>query len=264
MVEKKIPLSIVILAKNEEKKISDCIKSVINWADEVIVMDDESSDATVNITKDLGAKVYTKKMDVEGRHRNWAYSQAVNEWVLSLDADERPTEELLREIESTLALNPAYNAFTIRRRNFIGDYWIRWGGQYPSPQLKLFRKSKFKWEEAEVHPRAFLDGKCGHLTCDLIHYTYRDWEDFLRKLNNQTTLEAKKWYKLSLTDPKKAAYKMNIPHVLWRTFDRFIRAFIVKKGYRDRFIGFMSAYFGSLYQIVSFAKYRDLKNNAKK
>ena len=253
-----IPLSVVILAKNEEKRIEDCIKSVGEWANEVIVVDDESTDSTPRLAKNLGAKVLVRRMDVEGRHRNWTYLKANNEWVLSLDADERLTEELKDEIESTLASVPEQNAFTIPRRNFIGDYWIRWGGMYPSAQLKLFRKDKFKWEEVEVHPRAFLDGKCGNLKGDLIHYTYNDWASFLRKLNNQTTLEAKKWYKLSLTNPKKAGYKMNLLHALWRTFDRFFRAFVAKKGYCDRFVGFMVAYFSSLYQIVSYAKYRGL------
>ena len=254
----KIALSVVILAKNEEKRIEDCIKSVEEWASEIIVIDDESTDNTSRLAKELGAKVLVQRMDVEGKHRNWAYSKTDNEWVLSLDADERLTEELKDEMESTLASAPEFNAFTIPRRNFIGDYWIRWGGMYPSAQLKLFRKDKFKWEEVEVHPRAFLDGKCGHLKGDLIHYTYKDWASFLGKLNNQTTLEAKKWYKLSLTNPKKAGYKMNLLHALRRTFDRFFRAFIAKRGYRDRFIGFMVAYFSSLYQIVSYAKYRDL------
>jgi len=254
----KISLSIVILAKNEEERIRDCIKSVEEWANEIIVIDDESTDSTPKLAKELGAKVLMHRMDIEGRHRNWAYSKAENEWVLSLDADERLTEELKVEIEVILAAIPKQNAFTIPRRNFIGDYWIRWGGMYPSAQLKLFRKDKFKWEEAEVHPRAFLDGECGHLKGDLIHYTYRDWSSFLGKLNNQTTLEARKWHKLSLTDSKKAGYKMNFLHALWRTWDRFLRTFFSKRGYRDGFTGFMVAYFSSLYQIVSYAKYRDL------
>ncbi|MDP2923651.1 MAG: glycosyltransferase family 2 protein [Candidatus Omnitrophota bacterium] len=259
----KISISVVILAKNEAGRIKDCLLSVIDWADEVIVVDDESIDNTVEIATSLGATVFIKKMDVEGKHRNWAYSKTRNEWVLSLDADERPTAELKEEINALLVNNPKENAFTIPRRNFIGDYWLRWGGQYPSAQIKLFRKDKFKWEEVEVHPRAFLEGDCGYLQKDLIHYTYRDWADFLKKLNNQTTLEAKKWYKLSLENPKKAGYKMNTFHACYRTVDRFIRTFFVKKGYRDGFIGFMIAYFASLYQMVSYAKYRELKNKGK-
>jgi glycosyltransferase involved in cell wall biosynthesis len=258
-----ISLSVIILAKNEEKRIADCINSAKDWAEEIIVIDDESIDETVEIAKNLGAKIFIKKMDIEGKHRNWAYLQAKNEWVLSLDADERLMKELKEEISKILSLGPQSNAFTIPRRNFIGTYWIRWGGLYPAAQIKLFRKDKFKWEEVEVHPRAFLEGECGHLKNDLIHYTYRNWQDFLRKLNNQTALEAKKWYKLSFENPKKASYKMNVIHALWRTLDRFIRTFFVKKGYRDGFVGFMVAYFASLYQIVSYAKYRELKYNKK-
>lgn len=259
-----VNISVVILAKNEETRIEDCIESVRFWAGEIIVVDDESTDNTVRIAESLGAKVLTKKMEIEGRHRNWAYAKANNQWVLSLDADERLTEGLKKEIESTVASNPGENAFTIPRKNFIGDYWMRWGGMYPSAQLKLFRKDKFKWEEAEVHPRAYLEGECGHLKGDLIHYTYKDWAAFLSKLNNQTTLEARKWHKLFFINPKKAAYKMNFIHALWRTGDRFVRAFFFKRGYRDGFNGFMAACFSSLYQIVSYAKYRELKKNGDK
>lgn len=252
-------VSVVILTKNEETRIAQCLDSVREWVDEVIVVDDESLDATATIAKNYGAKVLIKKMQVEGSHRNWAYAQSKNLWILSIDADERVTEELKKEITDMLRTDPAEVVFTIPRRNFIGDYWIRWGGMYPAAQIKLFRKDRFRWEEVEVHPRASYEGECGHLKFDLIHLTYRDWQDFLKKLNSQTTLEAIKWHKLSLQNPEKAAYKMNCFHALWRTFDRFIRGFFVKQGFRDGFIGFMVAYFASLYQIVSYAKYRELK-----
>lgn len=264
MSKPKIPISVVILAKNEEERLPDCIGSVLGWAGEIIVVDDESLDRTRKIAEELGVKVFVKKMHVEGKHRNWAYAHANFEWVLSIDADERPGEELKKEIAKTLSKNPKYNAFTVRRRNFIGNYWIKGGGQYPAAQLKLFRKDKFKWEEVEVHPRAFLDGKCGHLKHDLFHYTYKDWGDFLRKLNRQTTLEAKKWYKLSLENPKKARDKMNTLQMLKRVVDRFIRTFFFKKGYRDGFIGFMIAYFASLYQLISFAKYQEFKKRGQR
>ena len=255
----KIPLSVVILTKNEEERIRDCIQSVVDWADEIIIIDDESTDKTPQVAAGLGIKVFTRKMDIEGRHRNWAYKKARNEWVFSLDADERFTQELKEETTGVLSVTPGVNAFSVPRRNFIGDYWIRWGGLYPAAQIKLFRKDKFKWEEVEVHPRAFLEGNCGKLKGDLIHYTYRNWQDFLRKLNHQTTLEAKKWYKLSLVDPKKAGYKMNTIHALWRMLDRFLRTFFAKRGYRDGFTGFMVACFASFYQIISYAKYREFK-----
>ncbi len=244
-------ISVVVLTKNEQANIRECLACVKDWADEIIVVDDGSEDNTVSLAKEYTDKVLEREMDIEGRQRNWAYSRAANEWVLSLDADERVTQELKNEIDEVLSKVTVYNGFTIPRRNFIGRQWIRYSGWYPSPQLKLFRKDKFKYEEVSVHPRAFMDNPCGHLKADLIHYSYKDIEDFIQKLNRQTSLEAEKWIS--------TGRKMSFGVALWRTVDRFFRRFIGKKGYRDGFIGVMIAYFDSLYQILSYAKYRQMK-----
>lgn len=245
-----VNLSVVILTKNEERNIRDCLESVAGWADEIVVIDDESTDNTVNIAKEFTDRIIKKKMDIEGKHRNFAYAQAKNSWVLSLDADERVTEELKSEIEEVISHPTPYHGFTIPRRNFIGNYWIKYGGWYPSPQLKLFRKDKFRYEEVGVHPRAFMDDPCGHLKSDIIHYSYKNLEDFLSKLNNQTTREAEKWF-----EQKKP---MRLGRFIWRTFDRFIRTYIGRKAYKDGFIGFMVAFNAGLYQFVSYLKYREL------
>jgi glycosyltransferase involved in cell wall biosynthesis len=256
----RIPLSVIILTKNEEDRIADCINSVIDWADEVLIVDDESTDRTHQIAEDLGAKVLARKMDIEGRHRNWAYSQAKNEWVLSLDADERPTDALIKEITDVI-VEPDCDSYTIPRRNFIAGKWLKWGGQYPSAQVKLFKKDKFSWKEERVHPKPAVQISCRQLENDLIHYSYRDWQDFLNKLNNQTTRESQKWYKVYKQNPKEAQAKMNLIHALWRSLDRFIRVYIIKKGFLDGFYGFMFAYLSSVYQFISYAKFRELKNS---
>lgn len=252
MMNKKIPLSVVIVAKNEEKNIHSCLSSVCDWADEVILVDDESTDKTVLISESLGAKVLRRKMDNEGRHRNWAYSQAKNEWVLSLDADERVSEELKAEISCILNERTNYVAFSIPLRSFIGERWIRYGGWYPAAKVRLFKKNKVRYEEVEVHPRIFIDGECGHLKSDIIHKNKENFEDFVNSINHQTTLEAKKWINSNR--------KMSLLHALWRTADRFFRRFIRKKGYKDGFYGFMIAFFDSFYQILSYAKYQELKS----
>ena len=244
-------LSVVVITKNEEKNITACLKSVQGWADEIIVVDDESTDATVKLAQVYTPKVFHRRMDVEGTHRNWAYEQVKNEWILSLDADEAVTDELKKEIEETFVQNPTINGFSIPRRNYIGDYWIKYGGQYPAAQLRLFLKNKFKYEGVGVHPRAFLDGKTAPLTKDIIHKSYRDFTHFLTKLNGQTTLEAQKWIETNR--------EMSFGRALWRTFDRFPRTYFRKKGYKDGFIGFMLAFFASLYQIISYAKYWEMK-----
>lgn len=250
----KVPLSVVVLTKNEEKRLQPCLESV-KWADEIIIVDDESTDKTKEIARQYTDRIFIRKMEVEGRHRNWAYAQARNTWVLSLDADELATPELKEEIEKTLRASPVENGFTIPRRNYIGDYWVRHGGWYPSPQLKLFRKDKFRYEEASVHPRAFMDDPCGHLKGDIIHYSYRNLEDFWAKLNNQTTREAQKWF-----DQGKP---MRLGRFLWRTYDRFMRAYIGRKGYKDGFLGFVIAFNAGLYQFISYLKYREMVINTR-
>ncbi len=245
----KVPVSVVIITKNEENNIADCINSVSGWADEIIVVDDLSSDRTIEIAQQLADKVLLKKMEIEGTHRNWAYTQTRNSWVLSLDADEKVTPELKEEISSHINQKD-YVCFAIPLRNYIGNYWIRYGGWYPASKVRLFRKEKFKYEEVVVHPRVTIEGKCGQLKNDIIHKGYPDFEHFLASLNRQTTLEAQKW----ITTKR----SMSIGRISWRTVDRFFRRFIGKQGFRDGFIGFMIAFFDSLYQIMSYAKYRQM------
>ena len=241
-----VPVTVVVITKNEASRIEECLKSVAGWAEEIVVVDDESSDETRQIASAYTDKVFTRKMDIEGKHRNYAYSLADNEWILSLDADERATPELMDEIEALLKTAPTANGYNIARRNYIGNYWVRYGGWYPSAQLKLFKKSEFRYEEVEVHPRAFMGGECGNLKSDIIHCSYRDIEDFLIKLNNQTTREAQK--------QARAEKKMGFSRSLRRTIDRFWRSLVGKKGYKDGSWGFILAVFAGFYQILTFAK----------
>lgn len=249
----KAPVTIVVITKNEEKNIETCLQSVSGWAGEIIVVDDESKDRTVALAEKFADKIFHRKMDNEGIHRNWAYAQAGQEWVLSLDADEILTEELKEEISVKLPSSSAV-AYTIPQRLYIGDYWIKHGGQYPAAKVRLFRKNKCQYEEVGVHPRLFTEGGnkyVEHLTKDMIHKGYKNFEHYLTKLNNLTTLEARKWFETKRN--------MTFGKAMWRTLDRFPRAYIFKKGYKDGFIGFMVAFFASLYQIVSYAKYWELK-----
>ncbi len=241
----RVPVSVVILTKNEAGRIRECLESV-RWADEVLVVDDNSTDETVPLAQSLGARVLRRTMDLEGRHRNWAAAQAAHEWVFSLDADERVTPELAQEITALLQGPPVYETYAIPRRNYIGDRWIRHGGWYPSAQVKLFKKSAFRWEETTVHPRA-IGPAAGELTHELLHYSYRDLADFVSKLDRQTTLESEKW----VADGR----RMTLGKALWRSADRFWRAFVGKQGWRDGVWGFLVAVMAGCYQILSYAKY---------
>ena len=245
-------LSIVVIAKNEENRIRECLESA-KWADEIVVLDDESTDGTVEIAKEFGASVYYRKMDIEGKHRNYAYSLAKNEWVLSIDCDERITPELKDEIEKLLQAEPELNVYSIPIRAYIGKRWIQYAGYYPARKDRLFRKGKFRYdEEAGIHPRAFYEGKSGALNGDILHYSYENFLDLFKKMNRETYIEAGKW----IMDGR----KMNFFKMIRKGMSRFLKFYFQKKGYKGGFLGFMFSFLHSLYQLMSYAHYWEMKN----
>jgi glycosyltransferase involved in cell wall biosynthesis len=247
----KAPVSVVIIAKNEEKRLEDCLKSAA-WAAEIVVLDDMSTDRTAEIARRYTDKIFQRAMDIEGRHRNYAYEKASQPWVLSIDADERVTPELAQEIARTVAEDKGeYVCYSIPIRTFIGDEWIQGAGYYPAPKTRLFRKGQFRYEEARVHPRVIYEGKCGHLTGDILHYSCATLEQWIGKFNRETSLEADKW----LTDGR----KVSLPNILRKTCDRFLKNYFLKGGYRHGFMGFLMSVFHGLYQLFSYAKYREAK-----
>ncbi len=255
MPTEKPALSVVIIAKNEEKRLEDCLKSAA-FAAEIIVVDDESTDRTVEIAEKLGAKVFKRKMDIEGRHRNWAYEQATQPWALSLDADERITPELAKEITGIIAKNdPEFICYSIPIKTFIGPEWIQGAGYYPAGKTRMFRKGQFRYEEARVHPRVIYSGKCGHLKGDILHYSCQTLEQWIGKFNRETTLEADKW----VTDGRKVKLGTSIR----KTFDRFFKNYFLKDGIKHGFMGFLMSVFHGLYQLFAYAKYREMMRDKK-
>ena len=257
MKSKKVPVSCVVITKNEEENIEKCLKS-LGWADEVIVVDDESTDKTREIAGKFTGRVITRRMDVEGTHRNYAYGLAGNRWVLSLDADEVVSGELASAISGLFETEPGHAAFSVPIKTYLGSMWIRHGGWYPANKVRLFDKERFKYEEVEVHPRVFIKGSCGHLPAgkDIIHYSYRDYHDFFTSLNNQTTLEAKKWFN--------ERRKIGFLKMMRKFYDRFLKSYFLKKGYKDGLLGFVVAYGNSLYQLMSYVKYQFMLEEEKK
>jgi histidinol-phosphate phosphatase family protein len=250
----KVPVSVVVIAKNEEADIEECLKSVYGWAEEIIVVDDHSTDRTPEIAKKY-ATVITKKMENEGIHRNWANNQAKNDWVLILDGDQKVTPEFLKEAAGAVR-SDEYVYYDAPLKNYIGNYWVRYGGWYPAHKIRLLRKNKVRFEEVVVHPRLLADGKGGHLKSDVIHKGYADLEHYTASLNRQTTLEARKWI-----DTKR---RMSCGHMIWRAVDRFFRRYVRKCAWKDGMYGFVIAYYDSLYQLLSYVKYREMIRNEKR
>ena len=242
----KAPLSVVIIAKNEEARLEDCLKSA-SFAAEIVVVDDMSADRTVEIARRYTDKIFQRAMDIEGRQRNFAYDKATQPWVLSLDADERITPELAAEIGSITEKNdPSFVCYAIPIKTFIGDEWIQGAGYYPAAKTRMFRKGQFKYEEARVHPRAIYQGKCGILKGDILHYSCKTLEQWIGKFNRETTLEADKW----VTDGR----KVKLGSQIRKTFDRFFKNYFLKNGWKHGFMGFLMSVFHGLYQLFAYAK----------
>lgn len=253
----KAPLSVIIITKNEENNIEACLRSVYPWADEIIIVDDRSTDRTIEIASHYTDKVFTREWDLEGKQRNWGASQSRNTWVMMLDADERMTEEAQKEIGESLAQEDSkVVAFWVPRKNYFGDKWLQYGGWYPAQHIKLYKKDFLKWREVAhdvVHPGVDIkDGYFGgKLKNHLIHYNFKDIEDFIKKVNRQSTLEAIKWHL--------EGKKISLIHGLWKSFDRFWRRYIRKKGYKDGYYGFIAAALSGFYQFAAYAKFREIK-----
>ena len=252
-------ISVVIIGKNEEKNIDECLKSVSDWADEIVFIDDFSMDSTVDIVKkEKKAVVFQRKMDLEGKQRNFAAQKASNDWVMILDCDERATIEVKKEIDELFSRKDEKEvAFWIPIQNYIGDYWLRWGGWYPAPSIRFYNRKYFGWKECVydvVHPGVeflvpgYKQGK--DLRNHITHYNYTNIEDFIRKTNRLTTLDAIKWY---LDDRY-----MPLHRGLRRTVDRFFRRYIRKRGYNDGYYGFIASFLSGFYELAAYSKYREI------
>lgn len=247
----KASVSVVIIAKNEEKRLEECLQSAL-WANEIVIVDDMSTDKTVEIAKKYTQKIYQRAMDIEGRHRNFAYEKATQDWVLSLDADERITPELAQEIQKvTSDPNQSHICYAIPIKTFIAKEWIQGAGYYPAQKTRLFKRGLVKYEEARVHPRIIYQGTCGYLKGDILHYSCESLEQWISKFNRETTLEADKW----LTDGR----KVKLASCIRKTFDRFLKNYFLKQGWKFGFMGFLMSVFHGLYQLFSYAKYREMK-----
>ena len=256
MDSNKVPISVVLIVKNEEANLSECLESV-KWAKEIVIVDGGSTDKTVQIAKHYTDKILVREMDVEGRHRNFAYQQASCHWLLSLDADERVSPELALEISRAVIQNdPDLVGHAIPIKTFIGKRWIKKAGYYPARKLRMYQKGKFRYEETAVHPRAYLDGREQPLKGDILHYGYRNFAHFIEKFNHQTSLEAEKWAGDSRT--------ISAMKILWKSVDRFSRNYFGKQGFQDGFMGFVMSVFHGLYQLLTYAKYLESKNDVPK
>ncbi len=248
-------LSIVISAFNEENNIEDCLKSVQNIASEIILIDNSSVDETINIAKKYTNKIFSRKNNLMlNINKNFGISKATNEWVLLLDADERITEDLERDIRKVLENNDvSINGYFMPRKNMIFGKWIQHTGWYPDKQLRLFRRKRAKFAEKHIHEMIEVSGEVGELESPLYHLNYVNVSQFLDKMIRVYTISEAN----SLIN---SGYKISIADAILMPTKEFVKRFFAEKGYKDGSHGLMLSLLMAFYHFVVFLRVWEAKS----
>ena len=242
-------LSVVVITLNEEDRIQECLASVM-WADEIIVVDAGSGDKTVALAREFTDHVTIRPWEGFAAQKNFGIERATGEWVLSLDADEQVEGALRDEIAAVLANPGPHVGFRIARRNIMWGRWIRHGRLYPDWQLRLFRRGRGRFVERAVHESVTVDGPVGRLTKALLHHSYRDVSDFLRRADRYSTLAAEEWARSG--QPFRPYQLVTAP------LGRFLSMYVLHGGVLDGWRGFLLAVLYAYYVFVRSAKIWEL------
>jgi glycosyltransferase involved in cell wall biosynthesis len=256
MARSEMKISATVITFNEEDNIAAALES-LSWADEIIVVDSESTDRTVEIARGYTDKVFLRQWPGYSEQKNFAAAQARNDWVFSLDADERVSRDLARELEGlNINTSTAVAGFEMPRLTYYMGRWIRHSGWYPDYKLRLYNRKCGRWRGQYVHEALEVEGQVGRLRGDLHHYTVRDASEHHLRIDRYTSLAAKQ----SLADGRRAT----LVSLCLAPLSSFFRSYVIKRGFLDGVPGFAIAFFAAHYTFLKGLKLweKDLKGDA--
>jgi len=246
-------LSVVIITFNEEKNIERCLKSVASIADEIVVVDSLSTDATKDLCSKYNVRLISQAFLGYIEQKNFALQQASNNYVLSLDADEELSDELCRSIRSAKENGFTFDAYSMNRCSSFCGKWIKHGSWYPDKKTRLLDKTKGKW--AGINPHDKIEMQSGsrihHLKGDLFHYSYYSLEEVITQNNKFTTIQAKAMFESG----RRATYL----NLIINPLTAFLNGFIFKAGFLDGVDGFFIASSVAYQTMVKYAKLLHLR-----
>lgn len=273
----KTPVSVLICTKNEERNLGKCLESVA-WADDIVVFDSFSDDETLNIARQLGARVVQRVFDNFSVHKNWALEQVdfAHDWVLIVDADERVSPELAEEITAAVVQPGDICGYYLARKNYFCGTWIRHGGWYPDYNLRLLKRGRGRYESRLVHEHVLLDGPAGYLKSPLIHHDYKGIERYFERHNVYSSLEAVE-VRRTLTAQGQA---QNLPALPWakgperrrflknlayrylpaRALVKFLWMYVIRLGFLDGRLGFRFCLLHTFYDYQISLKLEELQD----
>jgi glycosyltransferase involved in cell wall biosynthesis len=244
-----VPVTATVITFNESANIQAALESV-SWADEIVVVDSESTDDTVAIAKRFTDRVIVRPWPGYVDQKNFAASQASHDWIFSLDADERVTPALAEEIHALDAQGPTAAGYRVPRVTFHLGRWIRSTDWYPDYQLRFYDRRRAKFAGKYVHESVKADGKVVDLRGELQHYAYRDTAHHLETMDRYTTLAARQMFE--------EGRRANWFHLAIHPPAAFARNYILRGGFRDGKAGLIVSAMNARYVRLKFAKLREL------
>lgn len=240
-------LTAIVITLNEERNLRDCLESV-RWTDQIVVVDAQSTDRTVEIARQYTDKVFVRPWPGFGPQKNFAMDQTCAEWVLVVDADERVTPPLREEILRVISAGPPTDVagFEIPRRNFFYGRWIRGGGISPDYQLRLIRRSAGRYDEVLLHERLQLKGCILRLRSPLDHHSIPSIRDHVRKMARYTTLGA--------LEKLKVRSRVTPLNIAGNHLVTIFKTYVLRGGFRDGVHGIIVALFAGMHTFVKYAK----------
>ena len=270
----KAPVSVLVPTLNEERNLADCLESV-RWADEIIVFDSHSDDATLTIAEAAGVQVVQRRFDDFATHKNWALGSIDfrNDWIFILDADERVTPELEAEIRQVTTDPRAKCGYYIARRNIFAGRWIRRANMYPDHQLRLIRRGRCRYEARIVHEHMVCDAVTGVLDAPVVHHDDKGIERYVDRHNTYSSLEAvavTRWLR-GLDDDglesdffgsgperKRAVKQFAYRYLPTRPFLYFLWMYLIRLGFLDGRIGLRYCLLRFFYELQVDLKLREI------
>lgn len=248
-------LSVAIITLNEQANLARTLASV-RFAGEIILVDSGSTDQTLEIARSFNARIFSEPWRGFAAQKNFAIQQCRGTWVLSLDADEELSPELETQLRTLLPSNPPFDAFYLRRRNLFLGRWMRRGGYYPDPKLRLFRRnavafSSAAFQDRPVHETIRFDGASDTLDFDLIHHAYPTLESYLEHMDRYSSLGARRLLSQGRTSRSWLAFHWNV--FVIPTFE-FFRNYLLRLGFLDGREGLLLHLYHSAYVSWKYAK----------
>jgi len=239
-----------MICYNSENTVRKTLSS-LDWADEIIVVDSFSTDSTPDICKEFDVNFLQKEWQGFGKQRRWSVKQAKNDWVFVIDSDEEVSSELKNELLKIKNEGTESDVYAIPRKVYYMNRWITHSGWYPNYKERLFNKHKAYWNESALHEKLIYEGVAMKLKGDLYHYTYKDIEDQLERINRYSTITAEDLY----TKGIKPSFIKSIFGAIWR----FKKIFFLKLGFLDGLAGFTIAVMESYYVMLRYFKHAEMK-----